>query len=151
MSKNISLNQVKKYQKEFESCSHCRISMNALTRSKLDDVTMDWDSFRTIDHNYSNIVKHEMPKVTNQKGSGRCWGFAALNLMRIEFAKKYNFNLNLLNQINVGGRIIYIEKIDEELSKAYKMTKYNDNYSKDFLFDVFSNFYLTKKEEGFIF
>ena len=90
MSKNISLNQVKKYQKEFESCSHCRISMNALTRSKLDDVTMDWDSFRTIDHNYSNVVKHEMPKVTNQKGSGRCWGFAALNLMRIEFAKKYD-------------------------------------------------------------
>ena len=64
---------------------------------------------------------------------------------------QYNFNLNLLNQLNVGGRIIYIEKIDEELAKAYKMIKYNDNYSKDFLFDVFSNFYLTKKEEGFIF
>ncbi len=90
MSKQISLNQVKKYQKEFESCSDCRISMNALTRSKLDDVTMDWDISRTIDHNYSNVVKHEMPKVTNQKGSGRCWGFAALNLMRIEFSKKYD-------------------------------------------------------------
>ena len=90
MSKQISLNQVKKYQKEFESSSDCRISMNALTRSKLDDVTMDWDISRTIDHNYSNVVKHEMPKVTNQKGSGRCWGFAALNLMRIEFSKKYD-------------------------------------------------------------
>jgi len=90
MSKKISLNQVKKYQKEFESCPDCRVSMNALTRSKLDDVTMDWDTSRTIDHNYSNIVKHEMPKVTNQKGSGRCWGFAALNLMRIEFSKKYD-------------------------------------------------------------
>ncbi len=64
---------------------------------------------------------------------------------------QYNFNLNLLNQINVGGRIIYIEKIDEELSKAYKMIKYENNHSKDFLFDVFSTFYLTKKEEGFIF
>ena len=90
MSKKISLNQVEKYQEEFESCSDCRISMNALTRSKLDDVTMDWDISRTIDHNYSNIVKYEMPKVTNQKGSGRCWGFAALNLMRIEFSKKYD-------------------------------------------------------------
>ena len=90
MPKNISINQVKNYQKEFESCSHCKISMNALTRSKLDDVTMDWDAFRTIDHNYSNVIKHEMPKVTNQKGSGRCWGFAALNLMRIELAKKYD-------------------------------------------------------------
>ena len=64
---------------------------------------------------------------------------------------QYNFNLNLLNQVNVGGRIIYIEKINEELSKAYKMIKYDDNYSKVFLFDVFSNFYLTKQEEGFNF
>ena len=64
---------------------------------------------------------------------------------------QYNFDLNLLNQVNVGGRIIYIEKINEELSKAYKMIKYENNYSKVFLFDVFSNFYLTKQEEGFNF
>ena len=75
---------------------------------------------------------------------------APYDLMIVD-CPQYNFNLNLLNQINVGGRIIYIEKINEELSKAYKMIKYNNNYSKDFLFDVFSNFYLTKKEEGFIF
>ena len=64
---------------------------------------------------------------------------------------QYNFNLNLLNQVNMGGRIIYIEKINEELSKAYKMIKYEDNYSKAFLFDVFSSLYLTKHEEGFNF
>ena len=64
---------------------------------------------------------------------------------------QYNFNLDLLSQVNVGGRIIYIEKINEELSKAYRMIKYEDNYSKVFLFDVFSNFYLTKQEEGFNF
>jgi len=64
---------------------------------------------------------------------------------------QYNFNLDLLNQVKVGGRVIYIEKINEELSKAYKMIKYEDNYSKVFLFDVFSNFYLTKQEEGFNF
>ena len=64
---------------------------------------------------------------------------------------QYNFNLDLLSQVNVGGRIIYIEKINEELSKAYKMIKYEDNYSKIYLFDVFSNFYLTKQKEGFNF
>ena len=64
---------------------------------------------------------------------------------------QFNFNLDLLSQVNVGGRIIYIEKINEELSKAYKMIKYEDNYSKVFLFDVFSNLYLTKQEEGFNF
>ncbi len=64
---------------------------------------------------------------------------------------QYNLDINLLNQLNVEGRIIYIEKINEELSKAYKMTKYEENHSKDFLFDVFSNFYLIKKEERFNF
>ena len=64
---------------------------------------------------------------------------------------QYNFNLDLLNQVNVGGRIVYIEKINEELSKAYKMIKYEDNFSKVFLFDVFSNFNLTKQEERFNF
>ena len=46
---------------------------------------------------------------------------------------QYNINLDLLSQVNVGGRIIYIEKINEELSKAYKMIKYEDNFSKVFL------------------
>jgi protein-L-isoaspartate(D-aspartate) O-methyltransferase len=64
---------------------------------------------------------------------------------------QYNFNLDLLSQVNVGGRIIYIEKINDDLSKAYKMIKYEDNFSKVFLFDVFSNFYLTKQEERFNF
>ena len=64
---------------------------------------------------------------------------------------QYNFNLDLLSQVNVGGRIVYIEKINEGLSKAYKMIKYEDNYSKVYLFDVFSNLYLTKQEEGFNF
>ena len=64
---------------------------------------------------------------------------------------QYHFNIELLSQVNVGGRVIYIEKINEELSKAYKMVIYKDNYSKIFLFDVFSNFYLTKQKEGFNF
>ena len=64
---------------------------------------------------------------------------------------QYNLNLDLLNQVNVGGRIVYIEKINEELSKAYKLIKYENNFSTVFLFDVFSNFYLTKKEKRFNF
>jgi len=92
MSKNISKSHLKSFEKEFDSCNHCKITMNTLTRSKLEDVTMDWETYRKLDHNYSDIVKNEMPKVTNQKASGRCWGFAALNLMRIDFAKKYNLS-----------------------------------------------------------
>jgi bleomycin hydrolase len=90
MNKDITIKNIKKFRKDFESCNHCKVTMNALTRSKLEDVSMNWEAFRSVDHNYSNIVKGEFKKVTNQKASGRCWGFAALNLMRIELAKKYN-------------------------------------------------------------
>ena len=73
-------------------------------------------------------------------------------LLIIFFQASYIHNYHdLLNQINVEGRILYIEKLNDELSKAYRVTKYKNNYSKDFLFDVFSNFYLTKKTESFNF
>ncbi len=64
---------------------------------------------------------------------------------------QYNFNLDLLKQTNVGGRIIYIEKINEQLSRAYRITKFENNHSKDYLFDVFSSFYYTKRKEEFKF
>ena len=90
MSGSISKTNLDKFNKNFNSNPINKLSRNALTRSNLLDVAMDWDSFRKIDHNYSDIIPNEMKKVTNQKSSGRCWGFAGLNLMRIEVAKKYN-------------------------------------------------------------
>ena len=89
-------------------------------------------------------------KVIKEEFSEGLKGEEPFDLIVID-CPQYNFNLDLLSQVNVGGRIIYIEKINEELSKAYKMIKYEDNFSKVFLFDVFSNFYLTKQEEGFNF
>ena len=103
----------------------------------------------SINKNFSNnevangeVLKEEFSEGLKSKGP--------YDLIVID-CPQYNFNLDLLNQVNVGGRIVYIEKINEQLSKAYKMIKYEDNFSKVFLFDVFSNFYLTKKEEGFNF
>ena len=89
-------------------------------------------------------------KVIKEEFSESLKGEEPYDLIIID-CPQYNFNLDLLSQVNVGGRIIYIEKINEELSKAYKMIKYEDNFSKVFLFDVFSNFYLTKQEERFNF
>jgi protein-L-isoaspartate(D-aspartate) O-methyltransferase len=89
-------------------------------------------------------------KVIKEEFSEGLRGEEPFDLIVID-CPQYNFNLDLLSQVNVGGRIIYIEKINEELSKAYKMIKYEDNFSKVFLFDVFSNFYLTKQEERFNF
>ena len=67
--------------------SHC-IARNALSRGDLNQVAMNWDRFALIDHSFSDKVSPEL-KATSQHRSGRCWLFAAMNLMRIPFAKKY--------------------------------------------------------------
>ena len=86
----ITKSNISKFNKTFKSCPTCKISRNALTRTQINDIAMDWDVFRMVDHTYSDVVSNEMKKVTNQKASGRCWGFAGLNLMRISLAEKYN-------------------------------------------------------------
>ena len=40
---------------------------------------------------FSDLIKKELP-VTNQKASGRCWGFAGLNLMRLNVVDKLNLS-----------------------------------------------------------
>ena len=86
----ISKTNISKFNKEFKNCPTCKISRNALTRSQINNIAMDWDTFRLTNHIFSDVITTEMKKVTNQKSSGRCWGFAGLNLMRISLAEKYN-------------------------------------------------------------
>ena len=44
-----------------------------LQHNEITDLAMDWDKFRKIDHSFSETITE---KITNQKSSGRCWGFA---------------------------------------------------------------------------
>ena len=50
---------------------------------------MNWDEYRKIDHTFSNQITGEM-RITNQKSSGRCWGYAGLNLFRIYLGRKHD-------------------------------------------------------------
>ena len=86
----ISKTNIKTFQRKFKGNPAHKLSRNALTRSNMLDVAMNWDAFRQIDHTYSHKISNEMKKVTNQKASGRCWGFAGLNLMRLAVCNKYN-------------------------------------------------------------
>ena len=82
MDKSISLEIIKTFQKESNSESNLKLSRNAATHNEITDLAMDWDVYRRIDHTFSDQIIGEM-KITNQKSSGRCWGYAGLNLFRI--------------------------------------------------------------------
>ena len=89
MEKSINKNTIERFDKLARDDQKTRSSRNASFRNDLQEISMDWDHFRKIDHSFSHIVTGEMP-TTNQKSSGRCWGFAGLNLFRIYLGRKYN-------------------------------------------------------------
>ena len=91
MPKNISLNDVKKYRNKFLRNNKNTASRNSLIKNDLNTVALNWENFSQINHHFSNLIEKELP-ATNQMASGRCWGFAGLNLMRLEVVKKLNLN-----------------------------------------------------------
>lgn len=88
MSNPITLESIQSFQEKNSTDKHFQVSRNASVRNDITELTMDWNHFRRIDHTFSNIISGEMP-VTNQKSSGRCWGFAGLNLFRIYLGRNH--------------------------------------------------------------
>ena len=80
---------IKLFRKKTSQDSSLRLAQNAAVRNDIIDLAMDWKYFRKIDHTFSDIISGEM-RVTDQKSSGRCWGFAGLNLFRIYLGRKHN-------------------------------------------------------------
>lgn len=66
-----------------------RLARNVLTEKPMKEVIIDRDCSVGQNHVFSNKIPVE-GKATSQKSSGRCWLFAATNIMRLPMMKKYN-------------------------------------------------------------
>lgn len=75
-----------KIQKDYEKDEACRVARHALSVSEIQQVAMSKDQSNDLDFNFDINIK-TMP-VTNQKASGRCWIFAACNVMREKLGKE---------------------------------------------------------------
>ena len=89
MKNSVDKKTIENFEKLVRKDQSTNSARNASFRNDLQEISMDWDHFRKIDHSFSHVVTGEMP-TTNQKSSGRCWGFAGLNLFRIYLGRKYN-------------------------------------------------------------
>jgi bleomycin hydrolase len=65
-----------------------RLAQNALTQTSLDDLALDREIVVRTDRSVSHLLDDW--SATNQKGSGRCWLFAGLNLLRVGAMAKLN-------------------------------------------------------------
>ena len=65
--------------------------MNSVSRSDFNNCVVSRNRSTEGIHVFSDKVEVES-KVTNQKSSGRCWIFAALNVLRSHMIKKYKLD-----------------------------------------------------------
>src|SRR6056297_1572891 len=98
----ISSEQLEKFSEIFKSRENSQIIANAVMKNGINDTALNDKSLREMHHDFSEEI--DVGAVTNQKKSGRCWMFAALNNIRYSISKSLD-----------------IKEHDFELSQSYTM------------------------------
>ena len=95
-NKNISLEQLEAFDASFAAQRANRVAMNAVTNNGLLASAIQRGAVENDVHEYSICLKQG--DICNQKQSGRCWMFAALNTLRYQVMKKYDLKTFELSQ-----------------------------------------------------
>ena len=84
----LSPDTIQSFRDAFEQDLTAKVSQNAVTQTTIDDVALVRDIVQGTDFTFSTRLDEW--KVANQKKSGRCWLFAALNMLRVPAMQKMN-------------------------------------------------------------
>lgn len=84
----VTIEMLNDFRREFAKDSSGQLSQNAVTQTTIDDIALVRDIVQGTDFTFSTRLDEW--KVANQKKSGRCWLFAALNMLRVPAMKKMN-------------------------------------------------------------
>ncbi len=77
----IPMEEITALRAAYDADPVARVATNALARTPLKDVALDRSVVTSVEHSFSVVVDDEWV-TTNQRETGRCWIFAALNLFR---------------------------------------------------------------------
>lgn len=88
MSKHITAELLKSYSGEFRADRSNQVACDAVMTNGLNKSCLNHEARRRNPHTFSLSLKQG--SVTNQKQSGRCWLFAAMNVMRSRIIQKWN-------------------------------------------------------------
>ena len=84
----LSLKDIKNFDANYNKHPEFRVSANALTGNNFKNIVLN----NKFVNNYNDVFKKVIDidvKATDQEGSGRCWLFAYLNVIRLELIKKF--------------------------------------------------------------
>ena len=92
----ITYEMLESFSKEFHAQEKNEVAMRAVMKSGLSAAAENMQE--QIDNPMTFSIEIETGKITNQKSSGRCWLFAALNCMRFQIMKNLNLETFELSQ-----------------------------------------------------
>lgn len=81
-----------KWRTDFYQCEKNVLAQNVCSRIDPFEAALSRKVLETTQHVFTYKVESEGKPLTNQKNSGRCWLFAALNAIRIPFMKNVSKN-----------------------------------------------------------
>lgn len=96
MKEQITLNEIENYSKHYSACECNQVKENTIRKNGINESALNQDEIKRFVDAYS--INVESGDITNQKRSGRCWMFAATNVMRLEVMKKLNIKNMELSQ-----------------------------------------------------
>ena len=100
MSFSISNEDIANFRADYNSRRDSRVLERTVTKNGVRNASFDWHSIADDTPHFSIDLK--TGDVADQKQSGRCWMFAALNTMRHEMQQKFNLPDNFDNESNEG-------------------------------------------------
>ncbi len=96
MDTSISMQDLENFEKKFDADRANRVAMNAVVATGIAESAKNYETERYIPNEFS--ISLDRPEITDQKRSGRCWMFAALNVLRTEVIKNTGMETFELSQ-----------------------------------------------------
>lgn len=97
----------KKWREDFFRCEKNVLAQNVCSRVDPFEAALSRKVLENTQHVFTYKVESEGKPLTNQKNSGRCWLFAALNSIRIPFMKNVSVAFLILNDSKQKFRHTY--------------------------------------------
>ena len=104
MIQAITAADLKAFEARFDQSPVARVAMNAVVKSGVEAAALSYDAARRMRYAFS--LEIDPGELTNQKSSGRCWMFAALNTMRYAITVSYT-HLDVYKRQGEGQPFIY--------------------------------------------
>ena len=158
MSKKIDKEMIESFSQEFYSDRANVIAANASNNNGLAQAAVDYQGFRSNKNSFSIEIKSG--SITNQKASGRCWIFSAMNKLRYELMAK-----NELEDFELSQNYLYFwdklekanyflesvikivdEPVDGRLYSYLNMAPLNDGGQWDMIVNLVNKYGVCPKE-----